>query len=46
MQSKIVFTIVSGGRGLVKMPNAQFNDKILGQKSETQVEFNGLTTPH
>lgn len=39
MQSKIVFTTVFVECGLAKMPNAQINGKILGQKSEIQVEI-------
>lgn len=46
LQPKMVLITFSVGHGVVKMSNAQFNDKILGQKLETQVQFNELTTPH
>lgn len=35
------FIAITIGHGLVKMSNAQFNDKILGQKLETQVKLMG-----
>lgn len=38
----MVFIAVSIGHEPMKMSNAQFNDKILGQKLEAQVKFNGL----